>query len=303
MQRPSERLLVRPESAVAGCDEYVFVEAVPWRTEADDPSFQEATVPGAHLAHVKRVFAGAASEGGGHLPLPPPIALRRSAAHWLDGRDSATIVLFTRNPLDLPSATRAWFALSWAGIARVRILLGGLSAWRDAGGALGSAAASLDPPEEPPSSRAMRRDDAAWPVRVIGARELAHTAEVGAVLDARPEAHYAGFTDDPRSGHVPGAVSAPVTDMLDSDGSLLSPRRLRRWFLDHGALGSHRIAAYCHGGVSSSLLVFGGAILGQPIDLYVDSWSAWSQDHRLPVAAGTVRGPNPADRFTCFDPL
>lgn len=296
----SARLLVRAEHAVSGEEAFVFVEAVPWRTGADDPALRDATVPGAHLAHVRDAFAGPPSERGGHLPLPPPKALRHVAAQWRQGRESATIVLFTRHQQDLPSATRAWFALSWAGVARVRILLGGLSAWRAAGGALGAAAPPLDPAAPVLAQKKSRSEDV-WPVRVLDADELARAAQMGTVLDARPEAHYSGFTDDPRSGHVPGAISAPASTMLDAEGSLLPPRLLRRWFLEHGALGSHRVAAYCHGGVSSSLLVFGGAMLGQSIGLYVGSWSAWSQNPRLPVAVGSDHGPSPSDRFTCFD--
>ncbi len=125
----------------------------------------------------------------------------------------------------------------------------------------------------------------------------------GTLLDARPAEHYAGFLDDERSGHVPGAVSAPASEILAPDGSLLPPAALRRWFLERGAIGTHRVAAYCHGGVASSSLVFAAALLGQRIDLYVDSWSAWAQDPDRPVAHGVERGLTAGLDTGCFDPI
>lgn len=40
--------------------------------------------------------------------------------------------------------------------------------------------------------------------------------------------------------------------------------------------------------MSSALLVFAGALLGQQVGLFVDSWSAWSRDESLPVERGTA---------------
>ncbi len=306
MLRPADRLLIRAQDAVSWRTELVFVEAVPWRTDANDPALIAETIPGALRVSVREIFAGPPHPGSGHLPLPDAQLVRERAANWRRARPNATLVVFSRDARDLTSATRAWFVLSWAGVAGVRVLLGGLDAWERAGGALGLAN-TRDEITMPravgatPQPCAPQQPD--WPVRVIAAETLLERAAHGSALDARPAAHYVGFTDDPRSGHVPGAVSAPATELLDARGALRSPSDLRRWLLERGGIGAQPVAAYCHGGVASSSLVFAGALLGQQIDLYVDSWSAWAERTDLPVAHGLARGQLTGDDFSCFDPL
>jgi thiosulfate/3-mercaptopyruvate sulfurtransferase len=221
-------------------------------------------------------------------------------------------VLFSREPGDLSSVTRAWFTLVWAGVPGVHVMLGGLNAWLAAGRPLAirrplAAPASTTSGAVEPEGNVGRGDPSAAEasgrpavVRAIGADELHAVAKIGTVLDARPAEHFAGFVDDPRSGHVPGATSAPAQQLLGLDGALLPAADLRRWLLRRGAIGGHRVAAYCHGGVASSTLVFAGALLGQPIDLYVDSWSAWSRDPARPVVRGSARGRSGDIDFSCF---
>lgn len=323
---PADELLFRPGASPAASP--VFVEVVPWRTQPGDASLFEPTVPGAHRAGVRTVFAGVPGPGTGHLPLPDPAAVRAAASRWRAGSGAGAgalgsqprdIVLFTRSPADLTSATRAWFVLSWAGVDGARVMLGGLPAWLAAGGALGEGAPdrdALDPgavsprvarPAALPAGPASRpaRASAAPPrlARTLDAAGAAEIAARGTLLDARPAEHYAGFIDDERSGHVPGAVSAPASELLTADGRLLAPSALRRWFLARGAIGAHPVAAYCHGGVASSALVFAAALLGQRIELYVDSWSAWSQDPGRPVAHGAERGLTAGVDAGCLAPI
>ncbi|WP_449280857.1 sulfurtransferase [Leucobacter sp.] len=311
--RPADALLFRPGADPAAATP-VFVEVVPWRTQPGDASLSAPTIPGAHRAGVRTVFAGVPRPGTGHLPLPDPACVRATAARWRAGVPAPRdIVLFTRRAEDLTSATRAWFILSWAGVDGVRVMLGGLPAWVATGGALGGAARDPASRTPRPKPRIPHRASTGPPpaheragarfVQTLDADGAAEVAVRGTLLDARPAEHYAGFLDDERSGHVPGAVSAPASDLLAAEGSLLSPPALRRWFLEHGAIGSHPVAAYCHGGVASSSLVFAAALLGQRVDLYVDSWSAWATDPDRPVAHGAERGATTGPDVGCLDPL
>ncbi|SDQ33481.1 sulfurtransferase [Leucobacter chromiiresistens] len=300
---PAQQLLLRAETAIATRHDLVFVEVVPWRS-GDPASTIVPTIPGAHRAGVREVFAGTPQPGEGHLPLPDARTLRRRVFSWLEGRERSPFVLFTRNPRDTASATRAWFTLSWAGFSDVCLLLGGLDGWIAAGGPIGDSHAPTDEAQEEANARSLgAQRGAPWPVRAISAEELADVGPRGTLLDGRPPAEYAGFADDPRSGHVPGAASAPASELLDSEGALLRPAAVRRWMLEHNAIGSHHVAAYCNGGVASSLIVFAAALIGQSIDLYVDSWSGWTQGDHRPVAHGEHRISTGSARFACFDPL
>ncbi|WP_427891871.1 hypothetical protein ACQHIV_04305 [Kribbella sp. GL6] len=82
-------------------------------------------------------------------------------------------------------------------------------------------------------------------------------------------------------------------ELIAPDGRWRPATDLRKWFLHRRAIGGHHVGAYCGGGVSSSLLVFAAAVIGQPIGLYVGSWSAWSADPNLPVEQGAALSRSP----------
>ncbi|MFF0341719.1 sulfurtransferase [Kribbella sp. NPDC004875] len=263
----------------------VFLEVAPWRVMADGPDPVLGSIPGAVATTVKDDFAGSPTATSGHLPLPHAGDLHAVLrAYGVQATDD--IVVYTRRTEELSSATRAWFTLTWAGYRSVRVLDGGLPAWVGTGGRT----APLEPPRTRPPAPAPL---AAGAVRVLDVEQVLEISQYGTLLDARSAAAYNGSLDEPRSGHVPHAVHAPSTDLVGPDGRLVPATELRKWFLRRRAVGGQEVGAYCGGGVSSSLLVFGAALIGQPIGLYVDSWSAWSADSTLPIEQGTTLSPSP----------
>ena len=111
-----------------------------------------------------------------------------------------------------------------------------------------------------------------------------------AVLDARTRSRYAAGdpTIDPRQGHIPGAKSAPWTDNVSPDGTLLDPASLRTRFGELGANEASTIVCYCGSGVTAchDLLALEIAGLGEATRLYAGSWSQWGADHTRPAATG-----------------
>ncbi|MFE7033474.1 sulfurtransferase [Streptomyces sp. NPDC057621] len=279
--------LVDARTAAAHHARSVFVEVAPWRVMAPGPDPIRGSVPGAIPASVTSDFAGRPTARSGHLPLPEPGDVRATLlAHGVGPDDH--LVVYTRRVEELSSAARAWFVLTWAGFRSVRVLDGGLPAWARAGGPTGPArerrpAAPAHAPSPAPSS---------WSEgggrRVLGIADVLEVADYGTLLDSRPMSAYNGTLDDPRTGHVPHAIHAHSAELMTPEGLLRSPTDLRRWFLSRRAVGSHEVGAYCGGGVSSALLVFAGALLGQQVGLFVDSWSAWARDASLPVERGPV---------------
>ncbi|MFE5239662.1 MULTISPECIES: sulfurtransferase [unclassified Streptomyces] len=266
----------------------VFIEVAPWRVMAPGPDPIAGSIPGAVLTSVRTDFAGRPTASSGHLPLPEQGAVHAGLlAHGVGAADD--LVLYTRRIEELSSAARAWFVLTWAGFRSVRVLDGGLPAWSRAGGPTGP------PRGTPPTAPSADGSPAAPPLlppdggrRVLRAAEVLDVADFGTLLDSRPVSAYNGATDDPRTGHVPHAVHANSAELVAPDGLLRSPTEIRKWFLSRRAIGGHEVGAYCGGGVSSALLVFAGALLGQQVGLFVDSWSAWSRDESLPVERGTA---------------
>ncbi|MGW5866496.1 sulfurtransferase [Streptomyces sp. NPDC055239] len=263
----------------------VFIEVAPWRVMAPGPDPIQGSIPGAIRTSVKSDFAGRPTADSGHLPLPEPGTVHATLlAHGVGPADD--LVLYTRRVEELSSAARAWFVLTWAGFRSVRVLDGGLPAWTRAGGPTARARERAPVPGRFESTPSQAHEGGGR--QVLGIADVLEVADYGTLLDSRPTGAYNGALDDPRTGHVPHAVHAHSADLVAPDGLLVPPTEMRKWFLSRRAIGSHEVGAYCGGGVSSALLVLAGALLGQQVGLFVDSWSAWARDVSLPVERGAA---------------
>jgi thiosulfate/3-mercaptopyruvate sulfurtransferase len=129
-----------------------------------------------------------------------------------------------------------------------------------------------------------------WPAnRLATADETAAAAAVGVpVLDARAHARFTGELSlvDKRPGHIPGARSAPGSDVLDAAGLVREPDELREHYFRRGIDDdTTNVIAYCGSGVSACINILAVEHAGfAPPRLYVASWSGWSADpHREAV--------------------
>ncbi|WP_329459613.1 sulfurtransferase [Streptomyces sp. NBC_01497] len=182
------------------------------------------------------------------------------------------------------AAGRAWWVLRWAGIDGVRLLDGGLAAWRRIGGPL-----TTDVPDP------AHGDAVVEPGRlpVLDAADAARLARQGLLLDARTAAQYRGDPgagDDSPAGHIPGAINAPTAGNLDADGDFADGETLRARFHALGADDTRSVGVYCGGGVAAAHEIAALAAIGINAALYPGSWSAWVTDSTRPVAVGPEPG-------------
>jgi thiosulfate/3-mercaptopyruvate sulfurtransferase len=252
---------------------------VRWRLDVPDgrPAYRAGHLPGAVYVDLDHELAGSPAPGAGRHPLPAPADLEAAARRW-GIRQGSTVVAY--DDLGGMSAARAWWLLRDGGLGDVRVLNGGLTAWRRAG-----------LPLEQGETEAVLGDVRLTPgeLPVIDAEGAAGFA--GALLDARAGERYRGEVEpvDPRAGHIPGALGAPTAGNLDADGRFLPPEALRRRFTDLGVDLAGPVAAYCGSGITASHEVLALAVAGVDAALYPGSWSAWSSDAARPAATG----PNP----------
>ncbi|CDK25708.1 unnamed protein product [Kuraishia capsulata CBS 1993] len=118
--------------------------------------------------------------------------------------------------------------------------------------------------------------------------ELVKAEKIGpeyTLLDARSTPRFTGEAPEPRaglsSGHVPGAISVPFTDLLGSikDG-FLSQTRLQIYFQAKGIDDSKPFIVMCGTGVTACILKYGLEIAGlgqKGIRVYDGSWTEWAQ--------------------------
>lgn len=189
----------------------------------------------------------------------------------------------------LIAAARVWWVLKYAGVADVRLLDGGMSAWRAAGG---------------PVEREIHRPQPVLFSAPVATHLLATTAGVRAQLnsprvwlaDVRSEAEYAGRVSGYRyldaKGRIPSAVF--VGDGDDSaylykqrDGRLRPAAEILAHWRRQGLVPSDEpgrferdVIFYCGGGWRSSVAFFYAWLLGfENIRNYSDGWSGWSTEY------------------------
>jgi thiosulfate/3-mercaptopyruvate sulfurtransferase len=246
-------------------------------------------VPGAVYVDLDTELADPVGDGTrGRHPLPDPArfatAMRRAGVSL----DRPVVVM---DGAEGSVAARAWWLLRHHGHDEVRLLDGGLAAWRALGGEVvtGAPGAPFDD-AGPATDRPFTADVAR--LRVLDADEAAAYADERALLDARPGPRYRGETEpvDPVAGHIPGALSAPTLDNVDGDGRFLPVEQLATRFAALGVHAGAPVAVSCGSGVTATHTVLALALLGIDADLYAGSWSEWVSDPSRPVAVGPERG-------------
>lgn len=251
---------------------------VRWRLDRPDgrPDWLAGHLPGAAYVDLETELAQHGEPAEGRHPIPEPARLQEAARRWgLDDGDPVVVY----DDLGGMSAARAWWLLLDAGVASVRILDGGLAAWRAAGHRLETG--------EPAQRRTANVTLGSGRMPRLSADETAALAADGVLLDARAGERYRGETEpvDPRAGHVPGAISAPTAENLDG-GRFLAPAALLARFAAIGVHPGDRVGVYCGSGVTAAHEVAALAVAGIDAALYPGSWSAWSNQPERPVATG-----------------
>ena len=243
--------------------------------------YLEAHLPGAVFVDLDTELADPPSAQAGRHPLPSVQRLQAAARRW-GLSDGDAVVVYDDGPGT--AAARAWWLLRWAGVADVRLLDGGLAAWRRAGGPVESGDV-VPPPGE------VTLSGGGLPVLAADAA-AALPRDGGLLLDARAGERYRGEVEpvDPRAGHIPGAISAPTAENLAADGTFLPAAVLIERFAALGARPGTTVGVYCGSGVTAAHEVAALEAAGIEAALYPGSWSQWSSDPARPAATGPDPG-------------
>jgi thiosulfate/3-mercaptopyruvate sulfurtransferase len=262
--------------------EPVTILDVRWRLEEPDghPAYVQGHLPGAVYVSLEDELSDHTVAGRGRHPLPSGRSVETSARRWGIRSGVPTVVYDDWNRA---GSARAWWVLTAAGLTDVRILDGGLSAWRSAAGSL--ATGPVTPP--PGDATALHDDlyDGALPTLTAQQLDVADIT----LLDARAPERFRGDLEpvDRVAGHIPGARNLPSSAVLDGDGTFLAAGALAELLSDHDIEPDDRLGAYCGSGVTASITVAALAALGRQAALFPGSWSEWISDPARAVARGS----------------
>jgi thiosulfate/3-mercaptopyruvate sulfurtransferase len=239
--------------------------------------FRAGHIPGAVFFDIDAI-----ADRSTDLPHMLPSAAEFSAAAGALGlSERDTIVVY--DGAGLFSAARVWWTLRAFGATEVRVLDGGLPAWKRAGFLL-----ERGDVEPRPAQFHAALDRSA--VRDIGQVRAALASGAETVVDARSAERFRGEAPEPRpglsSGHMPGARNLPF-DRLVEEGRLVAPARIRALFEEAGVDLDRPITTSCGSGVTAALLLFALENIGKSdVAVYDGSWTEWASRPDAAIAKG-----------------
>lgn len=258
----------------------IHVLDVRYRLDKPDgrDDFAAGHIPGAVYVDLDKELAEHGAPELGRHPVPSTARLQKAARRWGVQKDSEIVIV---DDFAMMGASRAWWLLDGSGFTNVRVLDGGMRAWRAADGELETGEGMTPEPS----------DVEITSLHVgLSVAEAAVWPEDGTLIDVRVAERYRGETEplDPIAGHVPGAVNLPGSRYLAEDGTLKPADEIRAAFAE--VAGDRPIALYCGSGITAAQAALAAASAGIDVELFPGSWSAWSNTPGAPIATGAEPG-------------
>jgi len=162
---------------------------------------------------------------------------------------------------------RMYWVFKYLGAEDVKILDGGMPAWR----------ASRKPVTRTPSN--VKK---ATFTPVIKGQYLASMVDITKagtiVVDARSAEEFAGTADTKlRPGHIPGAINIAYAQVMDADGKLLPNEQIQALFTKNGVTKDKTVIVYCETSVRAGILfhVLTSALDYPNVKLYDGAYREW----------------------------
>lgn len=175
-------------------------------------------------------------------------------------------------------ASRVFWTLEVYGFKKVKVLDGGMIAWKKQGLAI-----TDEPTKRPPSKYVAMVDHQRIASKF--STQLASINPKQTVIDARSSKAYRGETSSAkRFGHIPTAINIAVHQQFENNGDanfLLNSSKLSELYSD--VPKDEKVVLYCEVGKVSSTNYLVLRELGYDVANYDASWREWGNDFTLPI--------------------
>jgi thiosulfate/3-mercaptopyruvate sulfurtransferase len=179
--------------------------------------------------------------------------------------ESNTIVVY--DEFDGRYAARIYFLLRYLGAKNVKILDGGLNAWK----------AGRKPITRNPTNITKKTFAAATNRNmIITAQEVAGSRPKMVLVDSRAVGEFQGRERDSK-GHIKGAINIEYKEILTADGKLKPKAEIERIYASKGVTKDKEIVLYCSSGVRTGLhyLVLTSYLGFANVKVYDGGYNEW----------------------------
>lgn len=266
--------LTAPDLRVVDASYYLPGEGLDPRRE-----FEAQHIPGAVFFDIDDI-----SDPGSDLPhMLPPSHIFSSKVRRLGLGDGLRLVIYDQR--GIWSAPRVWWTFRYFGHKEVAVLDGGLPKWLTEGRKVAEGPEAGEERHFTPRANGFLLRDRGQLVANIEGRDEQ-------VIDARGRGRFEGRDPEPRegmrSGHIPGSLNLPFTEIIDqSDQTFLDKNEIRKRFEAEGLNFSRPVVASCGSGVTAGVLALALHRLGhRDTAVYDGSWSEWGRPGDTPIETG-----------------
>ncbi len=247
--------------------------------------YREAHIPGARFFDIDAIVDPLSDQ-----PHTLPKARDFAAAVKLLGIGNGSKIVVYDNS-DFRTAARAWWMFRAMGHKNIYVLDGGFQLWLANKGRTQRGGIKVDKSvyyAEYNEDLYLTKEDILANIELGSSNKNKYQ-----IVDARAEGRYLGTAPEPReglrSGHIPGALNLPFSELYSDDGTLLDNDALYERIMAANVNPDRPIGTSCGSGVTACCLALAFAQLGKwDTPIYDGSWSEWGADASLPIEPTTT---------------
>lgn len=256
-----EKVLIKAEELLAKIDQpnirIYDATILFFRSESDQTAYEqylEGHIPGAAFFDHQN-FSDAGSD---YMYMVLPEAELATQIGNVGIAEDSEVIFYTTDLL--PCATRAWWLLRYAGHNNVRVLNGGLAAWKEAGGTIELGARQYEP---------TRFECHLRPNMFASKEEVLAAMEDGGVCTVNT-LNFESY----EQAHITGSSLLPCSDLMHEMAAFVSDDEIAARLKEEAQ--HERIITYCGGGIAATVNAVAHLIAGnENVSVYDGSMSEW----------------------------